>query len=48
MKKEKLIVIKIRHNGVPYRNNRYTSLLATGATHHYVLVRVPITGVLIL
>lgn len=32
------MVIVIKHNGYPFRNNENAVLLATGITHHIVLL----------
>ena len=32
------MVIVIKHNGYPFRNNENDVLLATGITHHIVLL----------
>lgn len=34
------MVIVIKHNGYPFRNNENAVLLATGITHHIVLLGV--------
>jgi hypothetical protein len=32
------MVIVVKHNGYPFRNNENAVLLATGITHHIVLL----------
>jgi hypothetical protein len=32
-------IVVIRHFGVPFQNNATAVLLATGATHHIVLIK---------
>ena len=32
-------IIAIRHYGIPFRDSAHAVLLATGMTHHYVLLR---------
>lgn len=32
------LIVAIRHYGIPFRNSEHAVLLATGMTHHYVLL----------
>mgnify|MGYP003524165431 FL=1 len=32
-------IIVIAHNGYPFRNNEHAVLIATGSTHHIVLLK---------
>jgi hypothetical protein len=32
-------IVVIRHFGIPFQNNATAVLLATGATHHIVLIK---------
>lgn len=34
------MIIKIRHSGLPFKNNQHAVLLVTGITHHYVLLKI--------
>ena len=34
-----MMIIQIRHHGLPFVNNANAVLLATGILHHYVLLK---------